>query len=245
MAEGKREQVYYLCEEREVAFIRNGELMRKFDAVVFDMDGLIFDSERLVLVCWEKLAEKYHLDGMHDVMLRCIGTTKVKTREILLDYYGQDFPYEACCVETSAMFHEISDRDGLPVKKGVRELLDYLREQEIPTALASSTRLAVVTQELQQAGLYEYFGVVVGGDQLKRSKPEPDIYLMACEKLGVLPERACAIEDSYNGIRSAYSAGMKPVMVPDLLPPTEEMRQKCVLVSEDLLQVKTWLEHLE
>lgn len=219
--------------------------MRKFDAVVFDMDGLIFDSERLVLACWEKLAGKYQLDGMQEVMLRCIGTTKVKTREILLDNYGQDFPYEVYCAEASAMFHEIAERDGLPVKKGVRELLDYLKEQEIPAALASSTRLAVVTQELQQAGLYDYFRVVVGGDQLKRSKPEPDIYLMACEKLGVLPERACAIEDSYNGIRSAYSAGMKPVMVPDLLPATEEMHKKSVIVAEDLLQVKEWLARIE
>ncbi len=219
--------------------------MRKFDAVVFDMDGLIFDSERLVLACWEKLAGKYQLDGMQEVMLRCIGTTKVKTREILLDYYGQDFPYEVYCAEASAMFHEIAERDGLPVKRGVRELLDYLKEQEIPAALASSTRLAVVTQELQQAGLYDYFRVVVGGDQLKRSKPEPDIYLMACERLGVLPERACAIEDSYNGIRSAYSAGMKPVMVPDLLPATEEMHKKSVIVAEDLLQVKEWLARIE
>lgn len=217
--------------------------MRDCRAVVFDMDGLIFDSERLVLICWEKLAGKYHLEGMHEVMLRCIGTTKVKTKEIVLDYYGQDFPYEAYCAEASAMFHEISERDGLPVKKGVRELLNYLREQDIPTALASSTRLAVVTQELQQAGLYQYFREIVGGDQLMRSKPEPDIYLMACERLGVLPERAYAIEDSYNGIRSAYSAGMKPIMVPDLLPPTEEMREKSVVVLDDLLQVKEWLEN--
>lgn len=219
--------------------------MRDCRAVVFDMDGLIFDSERLVLICWEKLADKYHLKGMHEVMLRCIGTTKAKTREIVLDHYGQDFPYEAYCVETSAMFHETSERDGLPVKRGVRELLNYLQEQDIPTALASSTRLAVVTQELQQAGLYKYFRVVVGGDQLKRSKPEPDIYLMACERLGVPPEGAYAIEDSYNGIRSAYSAGMKPIMVPDLLPPTEEMRKKSVFVAENLLQVKEWFESTE
>lgn len=219
--------------------------MRDCRAVVFDMDGLIFDSERLVLTCWEKLAGKYHLEGMHEVMLRCIGTTKVKTKEIVLDRYGQDFPYDEYCVEASAMFHEISGRDGLPVKRGVCELLNYLREQDIPTALASSTRLAVVTQELQQAGLYQYFREIVGGDQLKRSKPEPDIYLMACERLGVPPESAYAIEDSYNGIRSAYSAGMKPIMVPDLLPPTEEMRKKSVIVAEDLLQVKEWFGSIE
>ena len=126
------------------------------------------------------------------------------------------------------------------MKTGVRELLSYLKKNSIPIALASSTRLEVVTQELKQAGLYEYFGVVMGGDQLKRSKPEPDIYLMTCEKLGVRPICTYAIEDSYNGIRSAYSAGMKPIMVPDMLPPTEEMREKSVVVLDDLLQVRDW-----
>ena len=95
--------------------------------------------------------------------------------------------------------------------------------------------------ELKQAGLYDYFQVVMGGDQLKRSKPDPDIYLMTCERLGVAPEEAYAIEDSYNGIRSSYSAGMRPIMVPDLLPATEEMKEKSVAVLKDLLQVKDFL----
>ncbi|MDE6846316.1 MAG: HAD family phosphatase [Lachnospiraceae bacterium] len=216
--------------------------MKDCKAVVFDMDGVIFDSERLVLICWEKIAEKYHVEGITEVMTACIGTTKVKTEEIVSEHYGEDFPYDEFSREASALFHEIADRDGLPVKRGVRELLDYLREQGITMAVASSTRLEVVSQELKQAGLYNYFQVVMGGDQLKRSKPEPDIYLMTCNKLGVQPEHAYAIEDSYNGIRSAYSAGMRPIMVPDILPPTEEMREKSVVVLGDLLQVRDWFE---
>lgn len=211
------------------------------NAVIFDMDGVIFDSERLVLECWEKVGAKYHLKGMREAFLPCIGTNHVKTKEIVLECYGEDFPYDEFSREASVLFHSIADQGGLPVKTGVRNLLDYLKEQGIPIALASSTRLAVVTQELQQAGLYEYFSVVMGGDQLKRSKPEPDIYLMTCEKLGIRPVCAYAIEDSYNGIRSAYAAGMKPIMVPDMLPPTEEMREKSVVVLEDMLQVRDWL----
>lgn len=209
-------------------------------AVIFDMDGVIFDSERLVLECWEKIGEKYHLEGMRDAFLPCIGTNDIKTREIVLERYGADFPYEEFRRESSRLYHSIVDRGELPVKTGVRELLSYLKEHVIPIALASSTRLEVVTQELKQAELYEYFGVVMGGDQLKRSKPEPDIYLMTCEKLGVQPACTYAIEDSYNGIRSAHSAGMKPIMVPDMLPPTEEMREKSVVVLDDLLQVRDW-----
>ena len=214
--------------------------MTDVSAVIFDMDGVIFDSERLVLECWEKTGAKYHLEGMREAFLPCIGTNHAKTKEIVLERYGKDFPYDEFSREASVLFHSITDQVGLPVKTGVHELLDYLKEYGIPIALASSTRLEIVTQELKQAGLYEYFSVVMGGDQIKRSKPEPDIYLMTCEKLGVLPVFSYAIEDSYNGIRSAYAAGMKPIMVPDMLPPTEEMREKSVIVLEDLLQVREW-----
>lgn len=209
-------------------------------AVIFDMDGIIFDSERLVLECWERLAEEYRLENMHEAYLPCIGTNDMRTREIMMAYYGADFPYDRFRKESSIMFHEIVDREGLPVKKGARELLEFLETHRIPVGLASSTRLAVVTEELKQAGLYDFFHAVTGGDQLERSKPEPDIYLMACKKLGVRPEDTYAVEDSYNGIRASYSAGMMPVMVPDLLPPTEETRRKSVIVLEDLLQVREW-----
>lgn len=209
-------------------------------AVVFDMDGVIFDSERLVLECWEKIAEEYGLVGMKEAFIPCIGTNSTMTKEIVLNYYGADFPYDEFRNKSSLLFHEIVDRGELPVKKGVRELFDYLKKCQVPMAVASSTRLQAVTHELKQAGLYDYFQVVMGGDQLKKSKPEPDIYLMTCEKLGISPSDAYAIEDSYNGIRSSYSAGMRPVMVPDMLSPTEEMYSKSVAVLEDLLLVKEW-----
>ena len=207
-------------------------------AVIFDMDGVIFDSERLVLDCWEKVGEKYHLANIREVFIECIGTNKEKTKEIVHKHYGDSFAYDKFAKEASLIFHDVVKSDGLPVKNGVRELLEYLKQNEIPVGLASSTRLAVVEEELKQAGLYEYFQVVVGGDQLKRSKPHPDIYLMACEKMKALPKDAYAIEDSYNGIRAAYGAGMMPVMVPDILPATEEMQKMSVIVLENLLQVE-------
>ena len=211
-------------------------------AIIFDMDGVIFDTEQLVIDCWEKVGKRYGLPGIRETFIRCIGTTLVKTREIVFETYGKDFDYDKYSAEASAHFHEATDIPGIPVKKGVRELLDYLKEKQVPLGLASSTRLAVVEEELKQAGLYHYFSVVVGGDLLKRSKPEPDIYLMACEKMGVAAKDAYAIEDSYNGIRSAYAAGMAPIMVPDMLEATEEMREKSVVVLNDLFQVRDWFE---
>ena len=206
--------------------------------VIFDMDGVIFNSEKLVLDSWEVVGRKYGIPDVGKILTDCIGTSHVKTQEIVYAHYGEDFDFEKYSKEASLFFHEYVRENGLPVKKGVRDLLQYLKEEKVPVGLASSTRLAVVEEELKQAGLYDYFRVIVGGDQLKRSKPEPDIYLMACEKMGISPENAYAVEDSYNGIRAAYSAGMIPIMVPDLLPATEEMREKSIAVFENLLQVK-------
>ena len=206
------------------------------------MDGTIFDTERLILDCWEQVGERHGIPGIREVFIRCIGTNSARTQEIVYEHYGKDFPYEKFSGESSVLFHEIADTEGIPVKPGAAELLKYLSENKVPLGLASSTRLAVVTQELQAAGLYDYFQVVVGGDLLKNSKPAPDIYLMTCGRMGVVPENTYAIEDSYNGIRSAHSAGMRPIMVPDLLPATEEMRDLSVAVFADLFAVKTYFE---
>lgn len=211
-------------------------------AVIFDMDGTIFDSERLVLECWKSIGKRYGISDIEEVFTECIGTNKVRTREIVDEHYGKTFPYEKFSAESSALFHEITEKEGLPVKTGAREILTYLREERIPLGLASSTRLAVVTQELKDAGLYECFHAVVGGDLIKNSKPAPDIYLMTCERMGILPENTYAIEDSYNGIRSAHSAGLRPIMVPDMMPATEEMLDLSEAVFEDLFQVREYFE---
>lgn len=217
--------------------------MRQSDiSVIFDMDGTIFDTERLVLDCWEQVGERHGIPGIREVFMHCIGTNNVRTQEIVYEHYGNDFPYEKFRGESSVLFHEIAGTQGIPVKPGAAELLKYLSEEKVPLGLASSTRLAVVTQELQEAGLYDYFHVVVGGDLLKNSKPAPDIYMMTCRRMGALTENTYAVEDSYNGIRSAHSACLRPIMVPDLMPATEEMRNLSVAVFEDLFQVKEYFE---
>ena len=131
------------------------------------------------------------------------------------------------------------------MKPGVKELLSYLKENGYLVGLASSTRQAIVEQEIRDAGLMPYFDNLVCGDMLKRSKPEPDIYLKACENLDVEPRMAVAVEDSYNGIRSAKRAGMVPVMVPDMVQPDEEMRSLAHKICKDLFEVKNWISETE
>lgn len=213
-----------------------------YDAVVFDMDGVIFDSERAVMQCWKELAEKYQIPDIEQAVLSCTGTTMKRTREIMLETYGADFPYDTYAKESSAIYHSRYDGGRLPMKPGVVELLTFLKEEGKKIALASSTRRQTVTNQLRDAGILDFFDQVICGDMVERSKPAPDIFLKACETLGVKPERAYAIEDSYNGIRAAHAGKLHPIMVPDLLPETAEMQEKVEVVLPDLLEVISYLK---
>ena len=215
--------------------------MKKYDAVVFDMDGVIFDSERCVFECWIEIADKYGIKDIEKNFLACTGTTMSRTREIMMEAYGADFPYDDFAHEASVIFHEKYDNGNLPIKVGVFELLDYLKEQGKKIALATSTRRQTVLYQLEQAGILKYFDEIITGDMVTNSKPDPEIYLMACEKIAVKPRNAFAIEDSYNGIRSAQAGGLRAIMVPDLLSANEEMKELSEVVLNSLNDVITYL----
>lgn len=212
-----------------------------YKAVVFDMDGVIFDSERAVMQCWKEVASRHNIPDIEKAILACTGTTMVRTREIMLNLYGADFPYDEYARESSAIFHSRYDDRRLPMKPGVKELLTFLKEHDKKIALASSTRQQVVTDELRDAGIIEYFDRIICGDMVSRSKPAPDIFLKACEELNISPLDSYAIEDSYNGIRAAHAGGLHPIMVPDLLPADEEMQSLAEIVLPSLTSVMEYL----
>lgn len=215
--------------------------MKDFDAVIFDMDGVIFDSERATLLCWLELSKEKNFENIYEVFLKCTGTTMEKTKSIVLEAYGEDFPYDEYASLASKMYHARYDGGKLPVKKGVKDILEYLKENNKKIALASSSRKETVEKELRDAGIYSFFDEIVTGDMVNRSKPEPDIFLKACEAVGVKPDRAYAIEDSYNGIRAAFRGGLKPIMVPDLLEADDEMKKLSDKVLNDLNAVIGYL----
>lgn len=212
-----------------------------YKAVVFDMDGVIFDSERAVMQCWKEVASRHNIPNIEKAILACTGTTMVRTREIMLNLYGADFPYDEYAKESSAIFHSRYDGGRLPMKPGVKELLSFLKEHDKKIALASSTRQQVVTDELRDAGIIGYFDRIICGDMVSRSKPAPDIFLKACEELNVSPSDSYAIEDSYNGIRAAHAGGLHPIMVPDLLPADEEMQSLAETILPNLTSVMEYL----
>ena len=212
-----------------------------YKAVVFDMDGVIFDSERAVIQCWKEVASRHNIPDIEKAIIACTGTTMVRTREIMLNLYGADFPYDEYARESSVIFHSRYDGGRLPMKPGVKELLTFLKEHDKKIALASSTRQQVVTDELRDASIIEYFDRIICGDMVSRSKPAPDIFLKACEELNISPSDSYAIEDSYNGIRAAHAGGLHPIMVPDLLPADEEMQSLAEIVLPSLTSVMEYL----
>ena len=173
--------------------------------VVFDMDGVLFDSEALVLRSWEQTAEIHGIPDVREVCLRCLGTNAAESRRLFLEKYGADFPYDTYKAEMSARYWENVGEGKLELKPGVREILDALR------------------------------------GRIDRSKPDPEIYLTACRVLGADPAETYAVEDSYNGIRSAAAAGMRPVMIPDLLPPTPEIESLTAKIFPSMTEFQQFL----
>ena len=215
---------------------------KQAEAVIFDMDGVIFDSERLVIECWKAIARKHNIPDIVEICMRVQGNNREETGKRFREKYGDGFPYEAYKKEMSALFRRLYGGGRLPLKRGVTEILESLKQAKIPLALASSTRTDIVRQELEEAKIIHYFNSVLGGDMVTRSKPQPDIFLAAAEALGAKPVNCYVLEDSYNGIRAAYRAGMHPVMVPDMQQPTAEMLGMAEVIVKDLLSALEYLQ---
>ncbi len=212
--------------------------------VIFDMDGVIFDSERAYIEAYRKLAPRYGLHDAEAVRRACmdsIGVTREITKRIFFSYVGHEFDYEQYREDVG---EELSHKD-FDLKPGVFSLFDWLREQRARVALASSTRRVSVMRMLDSAGLTPYFDVIVCGDMVSRSKPDPEIFLTAAERLHAQPADCYVIEDSYNGIRAAHAAGMHPIMVPDILQPDDEIRGLAEVVLPSLNEALVYLKQQE
>lgn len=210
--------------------------MNKIIGAVFDMDGLMFDTERIVYENWERkmltLGYEYNLE----IFKNTVGKRKKEVELYYKGLYGEDFPYWDISDECRQRFVERVEREGVPVKKGLYELLDYLKNSGIKIALATSTSRKSAEMNLRSSGVEEYFDVLVCGEDVVKGKPHPEVFLTAAERLKVPSEQCAAFEDSLNGIRSAYAAGMTTLMVPDLLQPTEEILPMISFLCADLLQ---------
>jgi HAD superfamily hydrolase (TIGR01509 family) len=209
------------------------KLPRKACAVVFDMDGLIFNTEAL---CRDAVMEAAAEAG-HDIplafYLSTIGMSGETSRLAFREHCGTAFDFDLFWTAATTRFHT-TIKSQLCLKPGVIELLDFLDHAGLPRAIATSSRHEDVQRNLAIHGLPDRFPIVVARGDYLRGKPGPDPFLRAAERLGLAPPSCVALEDSHHGVRSASSAGMMTIMVPDLLPPTDEMQELCVGIVPDL-----------
>ena len=209
-------------------------LPRPPSAVVFDMDGLLFDTERLYEQAAMAAAAElgYELDSAFH--RTTVGSPWPVIRGLLLDRYGATFAAEDLREAARRIFGELAERERL-LKPGALELLDLLG---LPRAIATTSSRATVQRHLEAHDLVGRFHHIVAHGDYARHKPAPDPFLKAAEQLGVAPELCLALEDSHNGVRAASAAGMMTIMIPDLLPPTEEIRGLCTHIVLDLHDVR-------
>ena len=217
--------------------------------VIFDMDGVIVDSEAVYLAGYLHAAELYDLpiEDMKTAVGRAVGVIDAMERKIMIETFGHlpqfsmDKTYKAC----RDYFNNIVETGQMQLKPGAAQILQLLKNRNIPVGLASSSPRTMSEKVLERHDVLQYFDVVISGDMVLKGKPDPEIFLRCADAMGIPVSKyseTFVIEDSHNGIRAAYAAGMKPVMVPDQLPPTQEMREKAAVILPSLTDAAQWLD---
>lgn len=216
--------------------------MKKTAYVIFDMDGLMFNTEVLGEKCMREALAEYSYELPHEFYLKLVGTNGTVSHQLLQEQYGKDYPHQRLSARTHALMQENIQQNGLEIKPGLIELLAFLKEAHIPCCVASSTRHAGVENYLKIAGIQDEFQFIVGGDEVHLSKPHPDIFLKALEKAQVKAEQALVLEDSINGIKASQAAGIPVICVPDMIIPPKEIRALCLCLVDSLSHVKNLIK---
>lgn len=216
-------------------------LPRPVRAVVFDMDGLLVDTETVVFRAMTRAADGIARELPFTTFQRMVGLQHAASDLILIEHFGDGFDLDGWSSAVSAHFRE-ELAAGIALKEGVLEILDHLDGRGLPRAIATSSSLESVHHSLGPHSIVDRFHALITRDVQKRGKPHPDPFLQAAEALGIAPEDCLALEDSHNGVRAAAAAGMMTIMVPDMLDPTQEMESLCVRIARDLHEVRGLLE---
>lgn len=211
-------------------------------AVIFDMDGLMLDTERLASRAWSDAAGALGVPFDASVTPRLVGRNFADCEKLIRGHHGPDYPVQELMKAWHCAYDEIVAREGIALKEGLEALLDWLDLRTIPKAVATSTRRSRAEAKLRRTGLIGRFVVLVGGDEVARGKPAPDIFLAAARSLGVRTAACLVLEDSEPGVRGALAGGMRAIMVPDQHPPSEALLAEDILVMPSLVDV---LRHLD
>jgi len=211
-------------------------------AVLFDMDGLMFDTERLVARCWAKIREETGFDISDTLLSQARGLTGPEYRACFERVLGEKFDYPSASKRKWELFWSYVAENGFPVKPGLVELLRFLKKEGILVVMATATRQDIAADFVARAGVGDFFDGYVFGDQVTKGKPDPEIFLAAAEKLHVKPYECIALEDSINGVKAGIRGGFHTIMVPDLEQPSPELQTQLLYQCSSLLEVIPFLE---
>ena len=202
--------------------------------VIFDMDGLMTDTERLFLAHWCQVMTQHGYPKHPEIVQHCAGLNYRDSMKYVQEKLGQDFDYNKILKEASVLSLDYCRTHGVPVKPGLYCLLDFLDLQDIPYVVATSSRSEEARNRLERIGVWERLKGIVTGDMVSMEKPDPEMYLLACRQLSLHPEQCMVLEDSCYGIEAAYRAGCIPVMIPDLQVPDKDTASMIFAQAERL-----------
>ena len=211
-------------------------------AVIFDMDGVLIDTEKWLTKYWCQAAGEagFPMEMKHALAIRSLAGKYAE--QYLQGIFGDDFSYWEIRERRKELMREHLKKHGVEKKQGADELLDYLREHKIKTAVATATDMPRTRSYLTEIGIYDKFDEIICASMVENGKPKPDIYLYACKRLGLTAGECIAVEDSPNGVRSASSAGLRTIMVPDLTEPDEEIKKLIAAKAHSLYDVILMME---
>ena len=212
--------------------------------VIFDMDGLMFNTEWLSTVMWEKAGAEQGYTVTKEFVDTCRGKNSNDIRKLFLEKFGPEFDYDTARAKRHQYMREYMETEGVPVKEGLTELLSYLKAHGIGAALATSTGREMAKWMLKSAGEYEYKNAFAFGDEVVRSKPEPEIFIKAATALGLKPEECVVLEDSGPGVIAGKAAGGYVIHIPDMVVLSDEIKDGITKEVKSLLDVITWLEEM-
>lgn len=218
--------------------------MKNIKAVIFDMDGILIDTERISFNAFKEVLKGYNYEMSEEFYLTMIGRNVKSIKEVMLSEYGSSFPFDEIYEKKVKIAVETIDRDGVIIKPGVHELVDYLKDNNYRIAVATSTRKERAHYLLEQIGIKDKVDYIICGDQVVNSKPDPEIFLKAAKGIGIKPQNCMVIEDSDAGILAASRAGMTGINVPDMKKPDENMKKLAFKICSSLLDVKTYMESI-
>ena len=213
-------------------------------AIIFDMDGLMIDSERVTFECYQERLKDMNLTMDEEFYKTLLGKPIKGIYQRFYDVYGNDFPIENVIQDVHQLMAERFETEGVPVKKGLVELLHYLKDNNYKTIVATSSNRDRVDKILAQAKITEFFDDSICGDEVTKGKPNPEVFLKSCQKLGVNVDDAIVLEDSEAGIQASYDANIKVICIPDMKYPEKQYEEKTFKILKDLTEVTAYLKSL-